>query len=668
MPRPLVIGNGKITVTFDCNLEMRDFFYPYVGQWNHLQGNRNRLGVWTEGKFSWVSQPVWEKCLSYKEDALVTDCRAFNAELEVSLLINDAVHRRENIYLKRVVVQNLSNREREIRLFFGQDFSVDENEVGDTVFFDPFRHVLCHYKRNRYFLFTGKSSRGFFDQFATGVKGFGGAEGTWRDAEDGVLSGNAIAQGSVDSAIGFNLFLPPWGEETIFYWICAGRNIQEVRALDQFTRDQTMEELLFRVETFSRAFLSVRPREEQAVEDLSPALVKAYRRSLLVVRVHVDDEGAIIASPDSDILCTNRDHYCYLWPRDGAFIAYSLIKTGYGRLTRKFFEFCANALTDKGYLLHKYNPDGTVGSSWHPWLAEGVIQLPIQEDETALVIWALWEYYQEERDLEFVLKQYHAYVRPAAHFLCNYVDQSLRLPAESYDLWEERRGIFTYTASTVYAGLKAAEAMAELFGQPQLAQRYHQSAEEVREGILKHLYDPDRECFLRGLIFNRKTGCFEPDPTVDSSVAGVFLFGVLPPHDHRVGKTMEKVRETLWVKTEVGGIARYYGDYYFRQTEDLTRAPGNPWIICTLWLAQYYLRIARSIDELRRARELLEWSVRHSLPTGVMPEQLHPFTGAPLSVAPLAWSHSTYVVTFQEYCARYRELLRSREELQFTFG
>ena len=37
--------------------------------------------------------------------------------------------------------------------------------------------------------------------FATGVKGRPGFEGTWRDAEDGQLSGNPIAQGSVDSTI-----------------------------------------------------------------------------------------------------------------------------------------------------------------------------------------------------------------------------------------------------------------------------------------------------------------------------------------------------------------------------------------------------------------------------------------------------------------------------------
>jgi hypothetical protein len=43
------------------------------------------------------------------------------------------------------------------------------------------------------------------DHWAIGTKRVRGAEGTWRDAEDGVLGRNAISQGSVDATVGFNL-------------------------------------------------------------------------------------------------------------------------------------------------------------------------------------------------------------------------------------------------------------------------------------------------------------------------------------------------------------------------------------------------------------------------------------------------------------------------------
>jgi len=670
MPRPLVIGNGRIMVAFDERLEMRDFFYPHVGQWNHLQGGRNRLGLWVEGKFVWTADDGWERRLGYKEDALVTEVEATHPGLKVKLFINDAVYRRENIYLKRVVVQNLADKEREIRVFFGQDFSVDETEVGDTVFYDALNRVLCHYKRNRYLLVNGYSSKGRFNQLATGIKRFGGAEGMWRDAEDGVLSGNAVAQGSVDSVIGFNLVVPPRGEETIYYWICVGRNIQEVRVLNRVVLEQGPKELFFQVETFGRAFLEACfdgcvHAWGVDIEDFPEEIITAYKRSLLILRAHFDAKGAVIASPDSDIMATNRDHYCYLWPRDGAFAVCAMIRAGCGRLTRAFFDFCANALTDEGFLLHKYNPDGTAGSSWHPWLVEGTVHLPIQEDETALVLWALWEYYRRERDLEFVLEHYHNLVRPAANFLGSYIDETLFLPAESYDLWEERLCISTFTTAAVYAGLMAAGNLARLFGQPGLAQRYFGQAARIKRGMLEHLYDEKEKRFLRALRFNRQKGAFEPDATVDSSLAGVFLFGVLPVQDLRVAETMRQVEKVLWVKTKVGGMARYYGDYYFRRVEDLAQVPGNPWLISTLWLAQYYIRAARSPEELVQGRRLLEWCVRQALPTGVMPEQVHPLTGEPLSVAPLSWSHAAFIIAVTEYIARCREFKAVREQRVF---
>jgi len=69
---------------------------------------------------------------------------------------------------------------------------------------------VVHYKGARYFLAGGLALEGEgLSQFAVGQKGYEGWEGTFKDAEDGLLSGNPIAQGSVDSVIGLSLRLPP---------------------------------------------------------------------------------------------------------------------------------------------------------------------------------------------------------------------------------------------------------------------------------------------------------------------------------------------------------------------------------------------------------------------------------------------------------------------------
>jgi GH15 family glucan-1,4-alpha-glucosidase len=82
---------------------------------------------------------------------------------------------------------------------------------------------------------------------------------------------------------------------------------------------------------------------------------------------------------------------------------------------------------------------------------------------------------------------------------------------------------------------------------------------------------------------------------------------------------------------------------------------GNPWFICTLWLADYRIAVARKKAHLKGALEILEWTCQRALPSGVLAEQVHPETGAPISVSPLTWSHSTFVATVQNYLKKLRE-------------
>jgi GH15 family glucan-1,4-alpha-glucosidase len=172
---------------------------------------------------------------------------------------------------------------------------------------------------------------------------------------------------------------------------------------------------------------------------------------------------------------------------------------------------------------------------------------------------------------------------------------------------------------------------------------------------LKYLYDNKLDRFLK-MIIPDGNGNFQRDETVDSSVYGVFEFGVLPADDSRVEKTMKTVESVLWVKTKVGGMARYQGDYYQRIAEDFKKVPGNPWPICTLWLAKWYINKAKSLEDMEKAKPLLKWVIDHALPTGILPEQIHPYTNEPLSVSPLTWSHSAFVLTVIEYLNKLNEL------------
>lgn len=157
------------------------------------------------------------------------------------------------------------------------------------------------------------------------------------------------------------------------------------------------------------------------------------------------------------------------------------------------------------------------------------------------------------------------------------------------------------------------------------------------------------------MIYPKKEGGYEIDATIDASLYGMFAFGVYDPNDIKVQNTMKAIEETLWVKTKIGGIARYEQDSYQRVASD-SGIPGNPWIICTMWMAQYYIAAAKSIEELEKVTNYLRWAVSRALPSGVLAEQINPFTGAPVSVSPLTWSHATVVQTVMDYLEKLQEL------------
>ncbi|HSE34933.1 MAG TPA: glycoside hydrolase family 15 protein, partial [Candidatus Paceibacterota bacterium] len=237
--------------------------------------------------------------------------------------------------------------------------------------------------------------------------------------------------------------------------------------------------------------------------------------------------------------------------------------------------------------------------------------------------------------------------------LASYRDPYTGLPKPSYNLWEERFGVHTYTAATVYAGLTAAAKFAEILGKERGSHNFEHVATEMQRAILKHLYNAENGTFYKAIYID-KNGKTIYDLGMDASSAyGIYQFGVLPPDDPRIASAMQLAKDRLTVRTSVGGIARYEGDQYYRTVQDV---PGNPWFITTLWFAQYYCALAKNDHDLDRVREILEWARRNALPSGVLSEQLDPYTGAQVSAGPLTWSHAEYIRTVVQYLRKVQSL------------
>ncbi len=653
MPRDIPVGNGEMLVTFDHNYLIRDIYYPRVGLPNHTGGSVQRFGVWADGDFSWLDDAGWTREMRYRPDTMVTEVRLVSEALGLELQCSDSVDYSSPLFMRRIVATDLFGRARDVRIFFHHDFSINGSAVGDTVNYDPKTSALVHYKDDVYFLMNGCDDRKCgVDHWACGAKRVGGAEGTWRDAEDGQLSRNAIAQGSVDSCVGFTLHLDPRGSAKIDYWIAAGPDYPAVRRLNDKVVHKTTERMTGRTEAYWRLWACKEPID---FSPLPEPIRDMFIRSQLILRTQIDNGGAIIAANDTDITHFSGDTYSYMWPRDGALVAHALVLAGHGELSRAFFRFCGDVIGKKGYFLHKYNPSGTLASSWHPWTVDGREVLPIQQDETALVLWALRQHFLVFRDVEFIKPLYRKLIIRPAEWLLEHRDHN-GLPLPTWDLWEERRGVHTWTVAATIGALQAAADFSSDMGAGDFAATFSEGAERMRGAMIRHLWIEDLQRFAR-MATPLADGTYRLDTTIDSANAGHFMFGALPADHPMVASDMKAIFDRLWVKTDVGGAARYERDYYHQiETENIQDVPGNPWIICTLWRAMYKIASAEILTDLESALEEIEWVRQRAALSGVMAEQFDPRNGDPVSVSPLTWSHATVVTTVISYLLKHAEL------------
>lgn len=635
MVREIALGNGSLLVNLDSSLRVRDMYFPYAGLENHVLGEPNRIGFSADG-FSWLSD--WDTKPGYAPGTIISDSYAENTDEGLSLEIESCVHCTEDIFLRRLELSNQTDRRRDVEIFFEQVMDLYGTGVGETAVYRPEMDSVVHYKGKRYVAADIRSGG------RSALNSYGIYQGSpHSEVASAELNGNPVAQGDVASAVSAEVELEPDGSKEVFYRLRTGKSLEAAASTSQIV--DTTERLFNGTEMCWKGYLG---RLSHNVNQLPDRVENQLKRSILVVLSQTNENGAVTAANDSTNLQFNQDRYGYVWPRDASFVVAAMSRAGLGAKVENFFQFAEEAIEDGGYMLHKYNPDGTLGSSWHPWVDEdGEKQLPIQEDETALPIWALWKHSQYTGDTDILEELWDGLVEPAAEFMYSYFDDPRGLPKPSYDLWEEEHYTSTFTVAAVYAGLKAA---AEISGETgRDGQKYAERAESVRKEGLEKLRSDETRRYVRGI----KDG--EQVDTVSAPMLFLHEFGLVDGDDEYFQNTVNAIRYDLTNDHE-GGIARYKGDRYHAATQEFDDVPGNPWINCTLWLGRHLIESAENADQLQAGKQFLDWATEHSLQSGLLPEQVDPFTGEGVSVAPLTWSHAAYIDTALTLHEKRREI------------
>ena len=394
---------------------------------------------------------------------------------------------------------------------------------------------------------------------------------------------------------------------------------------------------------------------ESNKSDFYKKLLEIYNRTILLFPLLINDEtGGIVAALELDENRTKSGCYAYCWPRDSIFItrAFDLLKME--EETEKFYNvFCKKTQSNNGMWEQRFYTDGTLAPCWG-----------YQIDETASVIYGVYDHYKHTKDNKF-LEENLKMCEKATEFLFAYTENLLNIDEEdlvkkelqekykkyfeitkhvSYDLWEMNEGVHLYSLSSIISGLECMKKIYETIDNKQenlrlkqekrnkIALKLNKYIQLLKDYIEDNLIDKNTKTLKRNL----------KDNNMDISVIGaVYPFNVFNPNEKVIKNTVDKINMTL--RTHTSGYLRFEYDNYM--------GGNNPWIITTLWMALYYIKI----NDLDNAKKCFSFVVNTSLRHGLLAEQVNNDDKNFKWVIGLGWSHAMFIIVLNE-------LLKANEE------
>jgi alpha,alpha-trehalase len=186
-------------------------------------------------------------------------------------------------------------------------------------------------------------------------------------------------------------------------------------------------------------------------------------------------------------------------------------------------------------------------------------------------------------------------------------------------IWEARGDPQHYVSSKLmcWVALDRAAKLAQIGGDPELAQTWGKTAEEIHQDILDHGVSE------RGVLKQH----YDTN-ALDASTLLAPIVGFLPGADERMHASVLAIADEL---TENGYVLRYKTD----ETDDGMSGKEGTFLICSFWLVSG-LAI---VGEMQRARDLMERLLRIASPLGLYAEEYDVDTGRHLGNVPQAFSH-----------------------------
>lgn len=643
-----VIGNKNVRATFSSTGELLRAYYPSVDFKQFVDFFHVGMKV-NDSAIIYLHQDINNRYNQYYTDNTnILNTEIENTYFNLKIRQTDFALVKENIIAKRYTIVNGNKLDLDLSfLVRSKLYSNDNNMVSGKVI----DNGLIQYNHDFSFsIFANKDISGHR---------INDVESCFREA---VLTDKDYIGMSNDSAVSYNLGQLKSGDQidfTLFIYIENNNNIKNMEELEEkienykkidVNKEYTQAKKYWTNYLEKHDGLNLKENSNKLVND---RVKEIYNRTILLFPLLQNEEtGGVSATVEIDENREKSGRYSYCWPRDAVFITKAFDYLNMKKETDKFYEnFCKKTQSKNGMWEQRFYTDGTLAPCWG-----------YQIDETASVIYGVYEHYKNTKELKF-LQSNMKMCENALHFLFKYLENIFGEKEEkdlvkkeieeqvikegrqkdqiykhvSYDLWEMNEGVHLYSLASIYGAFNAMIGMYEEI-KPKYEnnrlklekiakdiQKIKDETENIRKYVENNLYDENTK------VLRRNT----EDSKMDiSTIGAVYPFELFGADEKKVLNTVEKINMTL--RTYTGGYLRFEQDSYM--------GGKYPWPVTTLWMAMYYLKAGNK----KMAQECFNFVVNSTSSLGFISEQVDNNTMKPSWAIGLGWSHAMFIITLAE--------------------